>query len=218
MKSLLVLLALLAAGAAPARAQIPWVPSFDRPRWGFDLSLGPVFPGGSAGFNETSKPGFGWGVGAQRFITPAWSLGLEIHKAQVDGATALPAMPADGSFRIAGAAFQSLHLTTRFNLVSKETWAPYLGAGVGVASGKSNILTGSATGNRLDAVATRGASISARAGFESYLFHGMTLFCEGRWIQYRLDAQSGGVGVPAAALSAVHLRLGVRMWLDVKYD
>ncbi|OIO11846.1 MAG: hypothetical protein AUJ52_01355 [Elusimicrobia bacterium CG1_02_63_36] len=218
MKPLFVLLALMAAGTVPARAQIPWVPSFDRPRWGFGLALGPVFPGGSAGFSETSSRGFGYDLGVQRFITPSWSLGLDIHKSQFNGKAALPAMPADGSFRVAGASFQTFFLTTRINLVSKETWAPYLGAGIGYADGKSNILTGAAGGNRLDAVATRGAAISARAGFESYLYHGLTWFAEARWLQYRLDAQSGGPGIPAAGLSAVHLRFGLRLWLDVKDD
>jgi hypothetical protein len=220
MRRTTALLALLwAAGAVSAHAQVPWIPHFDQPRWAFDLALGPVVPGGSAGFNETSKTGFGYGIAAQRFIVPAWSLGLEILTTQFDGAGSLPVMPADGSFRVAGAGFRSFHLTTRLNLITRESWTPYVGAGIGFANGTSNILIGTAGGNQIDAVATQGASISSRFGLEFYVYRGLTLFTEARWVQYRLDAQSGGTAtVAAAALGAVHARIGFRLWRDVRRD
>ena len=216
MSRLFALLALLAAGAVSAHAQVPYVPQFDRPRWGFGLALGPMFPSGAAGFGETTNRGFAAGISAQRFLNPSWSLGIEINQNSFGGVSSPPTMPVDGSFRIVGARFQTFHLTTRLNVISNESWTPYVGAGIGIAKGSSNILTGQTGGNQVDAVETQGASISARAGFETYFTNGLSFFAEGRYVQFRLDQQSGGPGISAVAIGALHIALGVRFWMDVK--
>ncbi len=216
MRRLSALLVLWAAGAIPAHAQVPYVPSFDRPRWGFELGMGPILPSGAAGFGETSKTGFAVGISAQRFFNPIWSIGLEIHRSAFAGTPSPPAMPVDGTFRILGAKFQGVHLTTRFNFIDNETWSPYIGAGIGLATGESNILTGTAKGNQVDVVESQGGSVSARAGMEWFFSNGLSFFTEGRYIQYRLDGQSAGPGIPAVAIGGVHAKIGIRLWLDVK--
>ncbi|PCI38733.1 MAG: hypothetical protein COB53_04320 [Elusimicrobia bacterium] len=205
-----------AAGAVPAHAQLPFVPEFDRPRWGFGLAMGPNVPAGAAGFNDTSKLGFGVGISAQRFLMPGWAIGLELNQSAFAGVPSPPILPVDGTFRIVGAKFLGVHFTTRFNLIMNSNWSPYIGAGIGLASGTSNVLTGTDIGNQLDVVDSQGASLSVRLGVERFNTNGLSFFSEIRYIQYRLDAQSAGPGIGAIALGGVHVTVGVRLWKEIK--
>lgn len=213
-------LALLALLAAPAGAQMPYVPVFSEGLRSAGLHLGVAQPTGTNGLDAVSGRGPSLGAEFYSYWSDwlAWGLGLDMHQLGSGSDPGPPALKGKADFK-------AFSLLARVNFVRGESWTPYASGGIGYGMADVETAATAAPGALVCADVNKpcgpsasvklsgsGPVVTGAAGLEAFITKGLSISVEGRWQEYRLPLTSADFAVPSRRAEALSARLGVHLW------